>query len=98
MPVKSFLDVSEGQAIAFRLSRAQWDSLPYLDEARAPKHLDVFRDRERLGVVYRWLGGPRSGSWWMAKVAIDDGLAPPPRRPRLHQWLRSALAARRPRK
>ena len=92
--VTNFLDVKQGERVAFRLSRAQWETLPFVDEAAAPHHMQVFRDRERLGVVYRWLGGPEAGSWWMARVSVDDGR--PAQRPRrgLAAVLRKRGAAR----
>lgn len=86
--VTNFLDVKQGERVAFRLSRAQWEALPFVDEAAAPEHMQVFRDRERFGVVYRWLGGPQAGAWWMARVIVDDGRAPALRR-RLLDVLRS---------
>lgn len=85
---KSFLESTPGECVAFRLSRAQWEALPFVDEAAAPEHMQVFRDRERFGVVYRWLGGPQAGAWWMARVIVDDGRAPARRR-RLLDVLRS---------
>lgn len=94
--MKDFLDLKPGESVAFRLSREQWDMLPFVDEAVAPRHLQLFRDRERFGVVYRWLGGPESGSWWMATVTVDDGRPPPPRRRlRAFDAARAALTARR---
>jgi hypothetical protein len=97
--MKSFLDVTQGEQVPFRLSREQWEALRFVDEAAAPWHLQVFRDRERFGVVYRWLGGAESGSWWMATVTVDDGRPPPPprRRFRALESVRAALAARRDR-
>ncbi len=98
-PMKCFLDLETGETVLFRLSREQWEALPFVDEAAAPRHLQVFRDRARFGVVHRWLGGPESGSWWMATVTIDDGRPPPPPRRRLRAFgaVRAALAARRER-
>lgn len=95
-PLRSFLDVKQGEQVPFRLSREQWQALPFVDAATSPHHLQVFRDRERFGVVYRWLGGPESGSWWMASVEVDDGRPPPPprRRFRAFEAARAALAAR----
>ncbi len=79
--MKTFIEMEQGKLVAFRLSREQWEALPFLDEATAPEHMQVFRDRERFGVVYRRLGGPEAGSWWMARVSVDDGRpAPRPRR------------------
>lgn len=93
--MKSFLDLKQGEQVPFRLSREQWEALPFVDAAAAPRHLQVFRDRERLGVVYRWLGGTKSGSWWMATVTVDDGRPPPPRRRlRAFDAVRAAIAAR----
>lgn len=90
---KSFLEVEQGEAVAFRLSRAQWEALPFVDEAKSPMHLQVFRDRERLGVVYRWLGGPEAGAWWMARVTVDDGRpAPRPRRGLAAVWRKRGAA------
>lgn len=86
--VTNFIDVKQGERVAFRLSRAQWEALPFMDEAAAPEHMQVFRDRERFGVVYRWLGGPQAGAWWMARVIVDDGRAPARQR-RLLDVLRS---------
>jgi hypothetical protein len=94
--MKSFFDVKEGEAMAFRLSREQWEALPYVDEADRPEHLQLFRDRNRVGVVYRWLGAPRSGFWWIANITIDDGLEPAPaaQRSRLEEFVRSVLSVR----
>ncbi|MFO0989002.1 MAG: hypothetical protein U1F37_16865 [Alphaproteobacteria bacterium] len=89
----NFLDVKQGERVAFRLSRAQWEALPFVDEAATPEHMQVFRDRERFGVVYRWLGGPQAGAWWMACVIVDDGRAPARRRRPL-DVLRSTLGGR----
>ncbi|HEY7609068.1 MAG TPA: hypothetical protein VIF14_07535 [Alphaproteobacteria bacterium] len=95
--MRSFLDIKEGEKVAFRLSRAEWDALPYIDQAMSPQHCDLFKDRERFGVVYRWLGSPRCGSWWMACIAIDDGLQTEPSvaHDRPKRFLRSALTALR---
>ena len=88
-----FLEMEQGERVAFRLSRAQWEALPFVDEATAPVHMQVFRDRARLGVVYRWLGGAEAGSWWMARVAVDDGRAPTSPRRGLLAVLRKRRAA-----
>jgi hypothetical protein len=94
--MKSFLRIRQGERVAFRLSREEWEALPYFDEAAAPRHLQVFRDRERIGLVYRRLGGPDAGSWWMARVAIDDGREPPPpsRRARALAFVTARLVPR----
>lgn len=94
--MRSFLHVTQGKQVPFRLSRAEWEALPFVDEAAAPRHLQVFRDRERFGLVYRWLGGADGGCWWMANVTVDDGQepAPAPRRRPLKDLARAALPVR----
>jgi hypothetical protein len=66
-PGDDFAHQLPGDPVSFWMPRADWEKLPvYTGHPPTDDHT-LFRDADRLGVVYRWMGA----HWWQATLSFE---------------------------